>query len=148
MGKTSMILILSSPASCASLATQPFKRGMLVSFGKRSTLLAMIRTRILGFFTSSCARYCRSLKEGPKSKTSTTAKMVASWLSRIKIAIWIPFGAVFTLVQGSISDLLQEHTVTETPPCSCTGLSVSLSSFSNASAVSSAAEALVVGAPP
>ena len=64
MGKTSMILILSNPASCASLAIQPFTLGMLASFGSKSILLAMMRTRILGFFTSSWKKVRRKGSQG------------------------------------------------------------------------------------
>ena len=67
IGKTSMILILSNPASCASLAIQPFTLGMLASFGSKSILLAMMRTRILGFFTSSWKKVRRKGFSGPSS---------------------------------------------------------------------------------
>ena len=63
----------------------------------------------------SCARYCKSLKDGPKSKTSTTAKMVASCSFLLDVPKLAP---LLVLNPENLLEILESETSCTTSPSS------------------------------
>ena len=79
-GKTSMILTRFRPASWASRAIHPRKRGRLVSFGSRSVLFATMRTRIFGLLLSSCHMpFWSRLPQSPSMSRETPEETRTAW---------------------------------------------------------------------